>query len=55
VRDWILVMIGPYPWPNFNLADAMLVCGAALLAWHALRGTGDAAPETGPADAGSAT
>jgi signal peptidase II len=31
VRDWILVMIGTYPWPNFNIADAMLVCGAVLL------------------------
>ncbi len=35
VRDWILVMIGPVQWPNFNLADSMLVCGAALLVWHA--------------------
>lgn len=36
VRDWILVMIGPFHWPNFNIADSMLVCGAALLVWHAL-------------------
>jgi signal peptidase II len=36
VRDWILVMIGKWPWPTFNVADSMLVCGAALLAWHAL-------------------
>jgi signal peptidase II len=35
VRDWILVMIGRWPWPTFNVADSMLVCGAALLAWHA--------------------
>lgn len=28
VRDWILVMLGSYHWPNFNIADAMLVCGA---------------------------
>jgi signal peptidase II len=35
VRDWILVMIGKWPWPTFNVADSMLVCGAALLAWHA--------------------
>ena len=34
VRDWILVMIGNWPWPNFNVADSMLVCGAALLVWH---------------------
>ncbi|MGD0899645.1 MAG: signal peptidase II [Thermoguttaceae bacterium] len=35
VRDWILVMIGKWPWPTFNVADSMLVCGAVLLAWHA--------------------
>ncbi len=35
VRDWILVMIGKWPWPNFNLADSLLVCGAAVLVWHA--------------------
>ena len=28
-------MIGPFHWPNFNVADSMLVCGAALLLWHA--------------------
>jgi signal peptidase II len=37
VRDWILMMIGRQPWPNYNLADSMLVCGAILLVWHALR------------------
>ncbi len=31
VRDWILVMLGSYHWPNFNLADCYLVCGAILL------------------------
>jgi len=35
VRDFILVMIGPWHWPNFNLADSALVCGAILLVWHA--------------------
>ena len=35
VRDWILVMIGKWPWPTFNLADSLLVCGAALLVWQA--------------------
>ena len=35
VRDWILVMIGKWPWPTFNIADSMLVCGAAVLVWHA--------------------
>ncbi len=37
VRDWILVMIGDWPWPNFNIADSLLVCGAAMLIWHAFR------------------
>lgn len=36
VRDWILFRYGQYTWPNFNLADCLLVCGAALLMWHAL-------------------
>ncbi|MDR0391607.1 MAG: signal peptidase II [Planctomycetaceae bacterium] len=31
VRDWILVMIGTYHWPNFNLADTFLVCGTVLI------------------------
>jgi len=31
VRDWILVMIGSYHWPNFNIADSLLVCGTILL------------------------
>ena len=35
VRDWILLMIGKYPWPTFNVADSLLVCGAILLVWHA--------------------
>jgi signal peptidase II len=37
VRDWILVMIGDWPWPTFNLADSFLVCGAVLLGWHVVR------------------
>lgn len=35
VRDWIQVFIIKWPWPTFNLADSMLVCGAGLLIWHA--------------------
>ena len=31
VRDWILVMIGSYHWPNFNIADAALVSGVTLM------------------------
>jgi signal peptidase II len=36
VRDFILVMIGRWPWPTFNIADSSLVCGAVLLLGHAL-------------------
>mgnify|MGYP003751202775 CR=1 FL=1 len=36
VRDWILVMLGDYPWPNFNIADSCLVCGAILIGIYAL-------------------
>lgn len=45
VRDWILVMIGPWQWPNFNIADSALLCGAVLLVAHSFfRGE----PEKGP-------
>ena len=38
VRDWIkMIQIGEYAWPNYNIADSLLVCGAALLVWHAYR------------------
>lgn len=37
VRDWILAVIFGWHWPNFNIADSLLVCGAVLLAWHTLR------------------
>ncbi len=42
VRDWILFQWQEVPlrifnpWPNFNLADSFLVCGAIMLAIHAL-------------------
>jgi signal peptidase II len=36
VRDWIRFSIGNFTWPNFNVADSMLVCGAALLILHAI-------------------
>jgi len=36
VRDWILVMIGTYHWPNFNFADSFLVAGVILLAIYVL-------------------
>ena len=45
VRDWILVMIGSFHWPNFNVADSLLVCGAALLVWHAFRQEAEKRPD----------
>jgi signal peptidase II len=41
VRDWVLVMIGHWQWPNFNIADPLLVAGATLLAWHAFSANRD--------------
>ena len=39
VRDWLHFKIDPFiNWPIFNIADSLLVCGAALLILHALRG-----------------
>lgn len=37
VRDWILLQYGNWPWPNFNVADMLLVGGAGLLMLHAWR------------------
>lgn len=34
VRDFLLVYIGKWPWPTFNIADSLLVCGAILLVWQ---------------------
>lgn len=51
VRDWILVMIGRWPWPNFNIADSLLVCGVFLLLLQALFfAESDAATAKGPAE-----
>lgn len=40
VRDWILFRIEgvPFfdPWPNFNIADSLLVVGAGMLLWQSL-------------------
>jgi signal peptidase II len=37
VRDWILIQWNDHwVWPNFNIADAVLVCGASLLLVQAL-------------------
>jgi signal peptidase II len=37
VRDFALFKLGDFSWPNFNVADSLLVCGAAILLWHAFR------------------
>lgn len=37
VRDWILLKYQHFHWPNFNIADCLLVGGALLLGWHSLR------------------
>jgi signal peptidase II len=38
VRDWILWQANDqWRWPNFNIADSLLVVGAAVLLLHALR------------------
>lgn len=34
VRDWILMQAGEsYKWPNYNIADSLLVIGAGMLVW----------------------
>ncbi len=49
VRDWLHFKIDPViDWPIFNIADSLLVCGAALLVFHAMRGERIA---TAPAEA----
>ena len=36
VRDWILCMLGTFHWPNFNIADSLMVCSVILLLIHGL-------------------
>ncbi len=48
VRDWILVQANDqWRWPNFNIADSLLVCGAGLLFVHAFLHPGDATQTEG--------
>ena len=38
VRDWILFQYSDdWKWPNFNIADSLLVCGAAVLFFASMR------------------
>lgn len=47
VRDWVLLRYQQYTWPNFNIADSLLVVGAIMLAVHSLwfSGSGASAPQ----------
>lgn len=42
VRDWILLRYGTYTWPNFNIADSLLVIGAVMLAIYSFTTPEDA-------------
>lgn len=46
VRDWILFRYQQYTWPNFNIADSLLVFGAAMLLWHAWLHRADGEPSS---------
>jgi signal peptidase II len=38
VRDWMLWQVSDqWRWPNFNIADSLLVVGAAIMMLHAVR------------------
>ncbi len=37
VRDWISLSYGSFVWPNFNIGDCLLVCGAVALVWHSFQ------------------
>jgi signal peptidase II len=55
VRDWILLRYGQYTWPNFNIADSLLVAGAIMLAVYSLFLADAPGDSVGPGDvAGSA-
>jgi signal peptidase II len=36
VRDWILLTYEGHVWPNFNIADSLLVCGTIVLLWRSI-------------------
>lgn len=55
VRDWILLRYHGHGWPNFNIADSLLVCGAGLLLWHGFFAKPPAEPGSPPSHAPSAS
>ena len=47
VRDWILLQWNEaWRWPNFNIADSLLVLGAIVLLWHAYTTKSNGTPVT---------
>lgn len=53
VRDWILLQANDqWRWPNFNLADSLLVVGAA---WLLLRAATESSPDNSTGDATAAS
>ena len=36
VRDFILLHVGSYQWPAFNVADALICVGCGMLIWSAM-------------------
>jgi signal peptidase II len=44
VTDFLHFYIGPHSWPDFNLADSAIVCGAALLCIDLIFGSRAARP-----------
>ena len=43
VRDWIRLSYRDHVWPNFNVADCLLVFGASMLVLHSFRSPKSAA------------
>jgi signal peptidase II len=53
VRDWIHFQYKSFDWPVFNIADSLLVCGAALLAMQSFRSEPLAKPASQVAKSGA--
>lgn len=54
VRDFVLIQASDrLRWPNFNVADSLLVCGAGLLVWRSFRDPRGPATGHRPADSAS--